>query len=756
MQIGSSDEFFDAESSRYSFDPSTGNLVLKSPRQSISERGASQTTEIVGTVIPPEGSFLAILVDSLGGNDTVIVNENVQKSVWVDAGPGNDIVNVKPSVSFTPDKTDPVSGRKFTQLNGTYSAVGITLGSAGGLVGSTNSAAQFSGGNVSVPDTQGNLRSDKLSIEAPIKLDPQSIAEGAKASIVTNSSSNERTDGYGLYYQNGRLFFYLNDFSGGQDLSTAYPVDPVSGQIRTDFIHVAATYDRNEMRIYFDGEQVASKSLNSAIRYAPATFRIGSGVNADYFRGVLDEVAFYPRGLTSDDIMKHFQAARTSGYAESVLDNSPVGYWRFAETNGTTANDSSGIRIYNFGTISGNYEASGLSIDSTVDVNDPNNTSKADVDVYRFELSVQPQSGDQLSIAGLTKLGIAPDLRIQIFADPGLQQSLTSSASFHNIGNLPWTSGQRNVYYVTATSANRVKTDYKLNWVFASTPDSLESPAPNDSASRAYVVNSASIVDDLTDLTLPTSTRASVGDWFKLDIGSNTDSIALTSRSPQQAITIALLNASGLTVLTSASTVANGATTATLNVSGLAGFVPGSYIVRVTSTGVSRYDLKLAVSRFLVGNGSKASPYLVGDLNLFQPYRNSVPLGLNELDPNGNRWFQFTLARKGELGEGLGLRGLAGLSSGTTSTTNRFQVQLFDSLDKLLKTVETSLDDPSAVIDLAEIAAGTYRLRISGLWVLDESVQITVRIQAAVTLTFWWIPRRVGWSILSRARSFAI
>jgi hypothetical protein len=227
-------------------------------------------------------------------------------------------------------------------------------------------------------------------------------------------------------------------------------------------------------------------------------------------------------------------------------------------------------------------------------------------------------------------------------------------------------------------------------------------------------------VDDLTDLTLPTSTRASVGDWFKLDIGSNTDSIALTSRSPQQAMTISLLNASGLAVLASESTVANGATTATLNLSGLAGFVPGSYMVRVTSTGVSRYDLKLAVSRFLGGVETEASPLLVGDLNLFQPYRNSVPLGVNESDPSGNRWFQFTMARPGEWGEGLGLRGLTGLTSGTTTAVNRFQVQLLDSKDKILKTLTTSLDDPSAVIDLAGLPVDTYRLRVSGLWVLEE------------------------------------
>ncbi|NOT02310.1 MAG: LEPR-XLL domain-containing protein, partial [Phycisphaerales bacterium] len=58
-----------------------------------------------------EEDFLAIIIDALGGDDHVVVGETVQTSVWVDAGPGNDLVEIEPQLSFLPDVTDPVGNR---------------------------------------------------------------------------------------------------------------------------------------------------------------------------------------------------------------------------------------------------------------------------------------------------------------------------------------------------------------------------------------------------------------------------------------------------------------------------------------------------------------------------------------------------------------------------------------------------------------------------------------------------------------------
>ncbi len=58
-------------------------------------------------LLPPEGDFLAIVVDALRGNDHVTVGPTVQKTVWVDAGPGDDRVEI---ISGKPILTDQTEG----------------------------------------------------------------------------------------------------------------------------------------------------------------------------------------------------------------------------------------------------------------------------------------------------------------------------------------------------------------------------------------------------------------------------------------------------------------------------------------------------------------------------------------------------------------------------------------------------------------------------------------------------------------------
>ncbi len=53
------------------------------------------TTALHDALLPREGDFLAIIIDALGGNDQITVGPTVQKSVWIDAGAGDDRVLVR-------------------------------------------------------------------------------------------------------------------------------------------------------------------------------------------------------------------------------------------------------------------------------------------------------------------------------------------------------------------------------------------------------------------------------------------------------------------------------------------------------------------------------------------------------------------------------------------------------------------------------------------------------------------------------------
>lgn len=67
---------------------------------------AQLETNLVHNLLPPEGDFQAIIIDALAGNDKIIVGPTVQKSVWVDAGAGDDEVTIRGGNVILADKAE--------------------------------------------------------------------------------------------------------------------------------------------------------------------------------------------------------------------------------------------------------------------------------------------------------------------------------------------------------------------------------------------------------------------------------------------------------------------------------------------------------------------------------------------------------------------------------------------------------------------------------------------------------------------------
>ncbi|MEP3831340.1 MAG: LamG-like jellyroll fold domain-containing protein [Rhodopirellula bahusiensis] len=67
-------------------------------------------TQLVSSLLPPEGDFLAIIVDALGGNDRVTVGPTVQKSVWVDGGSGDDTITIRSGNAILVDQAERAVG----------------------------------------------------------------------------------------------------------------------------------------------------------------------------------------------------------------------------------------------------------------------------------------------------------------------------------------------------------------------------------------------------------------------------------------------------------------------------------------------------------------------------------------------------------------------------------------------------------------------------------------------------------------------
>jgi fibronectin type 3 domain-containing protein len=81
--------------------------------------------------------------------------------------------------------------------------------------------------------------------------------------------------------------------------------------------HLASTYDGATLRLYVNGTQVASRAASGAITATSSPLRIGGNtVWGEHFRGLIDEVRVYNRGLTAGEIQTDMGTAIIPADAE--------------------------------------------------------------------------------------------------------------------------------------------------------------------------------------------------------------------------------------------------------------------------------------------------------------------------------------------------------------------------------------------------------------------------------------------------------
>lgn len=75
------------------------------------------------------------------------------------------------------------------------------------------------------------------------------------------------------------------------------------------WVHLAATYDGINQRLYVNGAQVASRAQTGAILTSTNPLRIGSNSFGEYFQGRIDEVRVYNRALSAIEIQNDMNTA---------------------------------------------------------------------------------------------------------------------------------------------------------------------------------------------------------------------------------------------------------------------------------------------------------------------------------------------------------------------------------------------------------------------------------------------------------------
>lgn len=176
-------------------------------------------------------------------------------------------------------------------------------------------AFQFNGTNqsVSVPDGYSDLDSwTQFTLEAWVYLDNRIDGTGGGQAILSKVGDG-RQPGPDLGYQFGfglgatKLFCQFN--ASGQPWPGFQTVADLGGSAPTNtWLHVAATYDHNAVKIYFNGVPLVTNVIGpTTIVNCDASLRLNSDDNENvYFAGRIDDARIYNRALTESEIVYVF------------------------------------------------------------------------------------------------------------------------------------------------------------------------------------------------------------------------------------------------------------------------------------------------------------------------------------------------------------------------------------------------------------------------------------------------------------------
>jgi trimeric autotransporter adhesin len=189
-------------------------------------------------------------------------------------------------------------------LDGTYPSPGKPLDVTGAIANDPNTALELGGiSALTFPpgvDFQGKV---PFSVELWIRRD----ASGASGFVIDNQSYPP--SGWSLYADGNGIYFERRG-SGGVTASGA-----VNGLPDTEWHHVVGTWTGEVHRLYVDGKLSEANASTATISREAGGFKIG-GQNCEcttnFFRGGLDELAFYDSALTPVRIDAHLRAARAA------------------------------------------------------------------------------------------------------------------------------------------------------------------------------------------------------------------------------------------------------------------------------------------------------------------------------------------------------------------------------------------------------------------------------------------------------------
>jgi hypothetical protein len=215
--------------------------------------------------------------------------------------------NVTVSNAVPPPASGLVAAYAFAEGSGTVAVDFTGNGQNGTIVGATwtsagkfGNALSFNGTSnyVNVPDS--NLLDLTTGMTLSAWVNPTALVAGAWRNVIIK----ERAGGeiYNLYANsdtNAPIVYVVR---------SASPNAPVEAHGATQiplnaWSYLTATYDGTTLRLYVNAAQVGSQAVSGALLTSTGALRIGgNSIWGEFFKGLIDEVRVYNRGLSATEI----------------------------------------------------------------------------------------------------------------------------------------------------------------------------------------------------------------------------------------------------------------------------------------------------------------------------------------------------------------------------------------------------------------------------------------------------------------------
>src|ERR1039458_8676838 len=184
---------------------------------------------------------------------------------------------------------------------------GTLQGGATFALGEVGEAFSFNpaSGTMIVPDSSNLRLTNQLTIEAWINVRSFSGPDGY--GFVSKFGGAGGDYGYQFGVQGSTLLGQFNSPGQAWPSSRITCVLPIATGV---WYHVAWTYDQSAMKLFFNGQPVATNVIGArAIAASSSTLRLsGDDYNHVYFDGLIDEAAVYNRALNDSEIEAIYSA----------------------------------------------------------------------------------------------------------------------------------------------------------------------------------------------------------------------------------------------------------------------------------------------------------------------------------------------------------------------------------------------------------------------------------------------------------------